>query len=170
MVQLRLDHRLAGRLDPSDVVQEAYLDASRRVADYVRHPRVPLYVWLRGLLWDRLLMSERRHLGAKCRSVRRELPADDSVMLGQRLLADQTSPSQRMMIDELRRRVQDGLDRLDPMDREVLLMRHFEEMTNGEVAQALGLSDSAASMRYGRALFRLKHVLISGSLGEDASS
>jgi RNA polymerase sigma-70 factor (ECF subfamily) len=165
MVRLRMDRRLAGRVDPSDVIQEVYLDAKRQVQAYLQEPKVDFYVWLRGLVGQRLSNVRRQHLGAKCRTAWREvsLPAESSLMLAQQLLAGGTSPSRALLKKELRRRVQQAIERLPPGDREVILMRHFEEMSNREVAQAIGLSESGATMRYGRALFRLKEILMSDS-------
>lgn len=162
MVRLRMDSRLTARVDPSDVVQEAYLDAARQVEGYLRQPKVAPFVWLRGLTWQRLLNLQRQHVGAERRSVKRELalPLESSAMLASHFLAAGTSPSQALVQEELRRRVQSALERLDADDQEVLLMRHFENMANGEVAQALGLTDSGATMRYGRALARLKEALL----------
>jgi len=162
MVEVRLDSRLAGRVDPSDVLQDAYLEATRKVKHYLENPSVAFYVWLRGIMWERLVMLERRHLGAECRAVAREcrLPADSSVALGHQLLGPRTTPSQGLMREEVRRRVQAMLEQLDPEDREVILLRHFEGLTNGEVAQTVGLTESGASRRYGRALFRLKQMLL----------
>jgi RNA polymerase sigma-70 factor (ECF subfamily) len=161
LVCLRLDRRLAARLDPSDVLQEVYLDMAGQIHGYLRQPRVSFYVWLRGLTWERLLKLQRRHLGAACRSARQEqaLPPDSSDALAQQLLAPGPSPSEDVLREELRRRVQDALARLGGEDREVILMRDFEGLSNGEVAQALGLTPSGATMRYGRALFRLKELL-----------
>jgi RNA polymerase sigma-70 factor (ECF subfamily) len=161
MVRLRMDTRLAARLDPSDVLQEAYLDAARQVPGYLRQSRVAFYVWLRGLTWERLLNLERHHLGAQCRTVNREvaLPTASSVLLASQLIAPGTGPSRALLKEELNRRVQQALDRLSSEDREVILLRHFECLTNGQVAQTLGLTDSGATMRYGRALFRLKELL-----------
>ncbi|MEW6743064.1 MAG: sigma-70 family RNA polymerase sigma factor [Planctomycetota bacterium] len=168
MIELYLDPRVASRLDPSDILQDAYLEAARRAGDYAREALVDPYVWLRGLTSERVVNLHRRHLGAQRRSVQRELPLDSSVLLATRLLAPQSSPSQAMMRQELQRRVQEGLARLREEDREVLVMRQFEGLSNGEVAQALGLSDSGASMRYGRALYRLKQVLTQdGPSGEE---
>lgn len=171
MVRLRMDARLAGRLDASDVLQEAFLDAARQVQGYLRQPRVAFYVWLRRVAWERLLNLQRRHLGAQCRAVGRELalPADSSALLARSLLAPGPSPSEALLQEELRQRLQRALARLDPEDREVILMRHYENMTNGEVAQALGLGDSGATMRYGRALFRLKEILV-GELASGEST
>jgi RNA polymerase sigma-70 factor, ECF subfamily len=161
MVELRLDGRVAARLDPSDVLQEVYLDMAGQIDGYLRQPTVNFYVWLRGLAWERLLKLQRRHLGAECRAVGREeaLPLDSSAALARQFLAPGTSPSEEMVKEELRRRVQQALAKLDENDREVILMRDFEGMTNGEAAQTLGLSASGATMRYGRALYRLKDIL-----------
>jgi RNA polymerase sigma-70 factor (ECF subfamily) len=162
MVRLRMDARLAARIDVSDVLQDAYLDAARQLQGYLRQPQVAIYVWLRGLTWERLLNLQRQHLGAQCRAVAREvpLPAESSALVAKALLARGPSPSQVVLQEELRRRLQRALEQLEPPDREVILMRHYEEMSNGEVAQALGLSASGATMRYGRALFRLKEILL----------
>ena len=161
MLEWRMDHRLAGRLDASDVLQETYMDAGRRLREYLRDPRVPAYVWLRGLAYERLLRLQRRHLDAKCRAVQRQarLPAETSMILAQRLSGSLSTPSRAAMRKELQVQVQAAVTALKNEDREIILMRHFEDMANGEVAQALGLSDSAASMRYGRAVFRLKERL-----------
>jgi RNA polymerase sigma-70 factor (ECF subfamily) len=162
MVQFRLDKRLAARIDPSDVLQEVYLDAARQVAGYLHQPKVAFYVWLRGLAWERVLMLQRRDVGAKRRSTQREqqLPLESSALLAQQLLAQEPTPSQALVKKELRRRVQRALARLAPEDQEVILMREFENLSNREVAQVLGLGDAGATMRYGRALYRLKEILL----------
>ncbi|MEQ8768649.1 MAG: sigma-70 family RNA polymerase sigma factor [Planctomycetota bacterium] len=158
MVQYRMDVRLRSRLDASDVLQEAFLEAARRLERAQAPEGVPLYVWLRGLTWDQILALHRRHLGAQKRSICREIPAETSIRLGKRLLS-LTSPSESLLQEELQRRVQDALGRLTAEDREVLLMRHIEDMTNAEVASVLGLTEPGASMRYGRALSRLRSDL-----------
>jgi RNA polymerase sigma-70 factor (ECF subfamily) len=164
MVDLRLDGRVAARLDPSDVLQEVYLDMAGQIDAYMRDPGVDVYVWLRGLTWERLLKLHRRHLGAACRAACREraLPLDSSAALAEQFLSRGPSPSEALLKEELRRRVQQALAKLDEEDRDVILMRDFEDMTNGEVAQALGLGASGATMRYGRAIFRLKEILSAG--------
>jgi RNA polymerase sigma-70 factor (ECF subfamily) len=169
MVQTRMDVRVAARLDPSDVLQEAYLDAARQIDRYLHDRPVDVYVWLRGLTWQRLLKLQRAHLAAQCRAVAREQPmADDSSdVLAQQFLASDTGPEQRLVREEMRQRVQHALDQLKPSDREVILLRDVENMTNGEVAQALGLSPTAATMRYGRALFRLQGLLATDSAAEE---
>jgi RNA polymerase sigma-70 factor (ECF subfamily) len=162
MLRLRMNARLAARIDASDVLQEAYLDAARQIQGYLEQPQVALYVWLRGLAWKRLLNLHRQHLDAQCRAVEREwsLPLESSALLAKALLAQGPSPSQALLQEELRLRLQRALEKLNPGDREVILMRHYEDMSNGEVAQALGLTASGATMRYGRALFRLKEILL----------
>lgn len=167
MLRLRIDPRLAARVDVSDVLQEVYLDAARQVAAYLREPRVAFYVWLRGLTWERLSNVQRQHLGTQRRAVSREvpLPAESSALLARQLLAGGSGPSEAVVKEEQRRRVQEALVRLKPEDREVILLRHFENLTNTEVAQALGLSAAAATMRYGRALLRLKELLTEGTAG-----
>lgn len=162
MLRLRMDVRVAARFDISDVLQEAYLDAARQIQNYLQQQQVAVYVWLRQLAWERLLNLQRQHLGAKCRAVAREvpLPAESSALLAKALLAQPPSPSQALLQEELRHRLQRALEKLKPPDREVILMRHYEDMSNSEVAQVLGLSASAATMRYGRTLFRLKEILL----------
>lgn len=161
MVRLRLDKRLAPRLDPSDVLQEIYLDAARQAADYLRRPKVSFYIWLRGLAWERLLKLQRRHLSAQRRSVNRELvlPAKSSALLAAQLMMQSAKARDALLQKELQQRVQQALTRLPADDREVILLRHFEGLSNNEVAQTLALSPSAATMRYGRALLRLKEIL-----------
>jgi RNA polymerase sigma-70 factor (ECF subfamily) len=171
MIRFRMDARVAARLDPSDVLQEAYLDAARQIHHYLDRRDVDVYVWLRGLAWQRLLKLHRAHLGAQCRTVDREQPLaeDSSTALAQRLLAPGGRPDQPLLQEEIRQRVQQALAQLEPHDREVILVRDVEELTNNEVAQALGLSPSAATMRYGRALFRLQKILARDA-GESVTS
>jgi RNA polymerase sigma-70 factor (ECF subfamily) len=166
MVRLRLDRRLQGRLDASDVLQEAYLDFARRLPDYARQPNMPFYLWLRFLTGQRLIDLHRQHLGAKMRDAGQEvslyrgaLPQASSVSLAAQLLGRLTSASQAAVRAETQIRVQEALNRMDPMDREVLALRHFEMLTNDETAAVLGISKSAASNRYVRALKRLKEIL-----------
>jgi RNA polymerase sigma-70 factor (ECF subfamily) len=166
MVQLRLDRRLQGRVDASDVLQEAYLDVARRAADYAANPTMPFFLWLRWLTGQRLLMVHRQHLGAKMRDAGQEvslyrgaLPLASSVSLAAQLLGRMTSPSLAAVRAEMQLKLQEALNGMDPLDREVLTLRHFEELSNGEVAAVLGIQKSAASNRYIRALKRLKDVL-----------
>jgi RNA polymerase sigma-70 factor, ECF subfamily len=166
MVRLRLDRRVAGRLDPSDVLQDAYLDVARRFPEYAAAPDVPFYVWLRALTGQRLIDLHRRHLGARMRDAgqevslyRRGLPQASSASLAQQLLAGLTSPTQAAVRAEMQLKLQDALNSMDPIDREVLVLRHFEELNNIETAAELGIEPSAASKRYLRAIRRLKAIL-----------
>ncbi len=166
MVRLRLDHRLRGRVDPSDVLQDAFLDVARRAPEYVADPALPVYLWLRLLTAQRLLMLHRRHLGTQMRDAGLEvslgsgaLPPASSASLAARLFDRLSTPSQAAVRAEMRRRLLEALDAMDPIDREVLTLRHFEELSNGEIAQVLGLRKAAASNRYVRALNRLREVL-----------
>ena len=166
MVRLRLDRRLQGRLDPSDVLQEAYLDVARRAPEYAANPTLPPYLWLRFLTGQRLLQLHRQHLGAQMRDAGQEvslfqgaLPQASSVCLAAKLLGRLTSASRAAMRAETQLRVQEALNNMEPMDREVLALRHFEMLSNEETAQVLGLKKTAASARYIRALKRLRAVL-----------
>ena len=166
MVRLRLDRRMAGRIDPSDVLQDAYLDVARRFPDYAAAPTVPFYLWLRALAGQRLVDLHRRHLGAQMRDAGQEvslyrgaLPAASSASLAQQLLAGLTSPTQAAVRAEMQVRLQEALNSMDPLDREVVVLRHFEELSNVEVAEVLGIETSAASKRYIRAIRRLKAIL-----------
>ena len=162
-VGLHMDGRLGTRVSLSDVVQEVYFDVEQQIDAYLKNPQITLYVWMRSLACQRLIKIQHRHFTAQRRTVKKEcpLPMESSIALGRQLLvAAGSSPSQGVMKQELRQRVQQSIDQLKAEDREVILMREFEGMTNSEVAQSLGLSDSAATMRYGRALFRLKEILM----------
>jgi RNA polymerase sigma-70 factor (ECF subfamily) len=166
MVRLRLDRRVAGRLDASDVLQEAYLDVTQRFPEYVAAPTVPFYIWLRALTGQRLIDLHRRHLGAKMRDAGQEvslyrgaLPQASSASLAQQLLAGLTSPTQAAIRSEMQLQLQEALNCMDPMDREVVVLRHFEELNNLDTAAVLGIEPSAASKRYLRAIRRLKAIL-----------
>ena len=166
MVALRLDRRLQGRVDPSDIIQEAYIDASARLAEYARQPDMPFFLWLRFLTGQRLLRVHRQHLGAEMRDVAREvslyrgaLPAATSAALAAQLLGRDTRPSEAAVRAERSIRLQEALNSMDPLDREVLALRHFEQLSNGEAARVLGLQESAAAKRYVRALKRLRLIL-----------
>jgi RNA polymerase sigma-70 factor (ECF subfamily) len=166
MVRLRLDPRVAGRIDTSDVLQDAYLDVARRFPEYAAGPAVPFYLWLRTLTGQRLVDLHRRHLGAEMRDAGREvslyrgaLPAASSVSLAQHLLAGLTSPTQAAVRQEMQLRLQEALNSMDRIDREVVMLRHFEELSNAETAEVLGIEPPAASKRYIRAMRRLKAIL-----------
>jgi RNA polymerase sigma-70 factor (ECF subfamily) len=171
MVRLRLDRWLQGRIDPSDVLWEAELEIHRRAAKYAADPRVPLFLWLRLITGQRLMAMHRRHLGAQLRSAgleialhRGPMPQATSASLAEMLLGRLTSPTQAALRAEVRLFLQGALNGMDPLDREVLTLRHFEELSNAEVAQVLGLTKTAASNRYIRALERLPEIL-SGTPG-----
>jgi RNA polymerase sigma-70 factor (ECF subfamily) len=166
MVRLRLDRRLHGRLDPAEILQEAYADYAQRFPEYAARRDQPFFLWLRGVAGQRLLDLQRRHLGALTREVGPEvslhqgaLPQASSVSLANQLLGRMTSPTQAAQRAEMQIRLQEALNAMDPVDREVLVLRHFEELNNAETAEVLGIPKSAASKGYLRALIRLKDIL-----------
>jgi len=166
MVALRMDRRLQGRIDASDVIQETYLEASSRLAEYLREPTMPFYIWLRFLTGQRLAMLHRHHLGIQARDAGREvslykgaLPEATSAALAAQLVGRFTSPSVAAVRAEMKIRLQEALNSMDSMDREVLALRHFEQLSNAETAEVLGLKPPAACNRYVRALERLKAIL-----------
>ena len=164
MVQLRLDHRLAVRVSPSDVLQEAYIDALKRIDHYFEKPDQPFFGWLRLVVGQRLADVHREHLAQK-RDVGHEVPIHrggpgaDSACLAACLLGSGTSPSHAAARTESFARLEEALDRMDALDREVLALRHFEELSNTDTAEILGIQPAAASKRYVRALARLKQIL-----------
>ena len=166
MVRLRLDRRLQGRVDPSDVLQEAYIDLARQLPAYLARPEMPFFLWLRLLTGQRLMRLHRQHLGAAMRDAGREvslyrgaLPQASTASLAAQLLGRFTSASEAALRAEQQLLLQEALNALDPLDREIIALRHFEELSNAEAAQVLGLEPSAASKRYIRAIRRLKAIL-----------
>lgn len=166
MVELRLDWRLQARIDASDVIQEAYLDVVRKLPDYLQQPNVPLFLWLRLVVGERLVALRRHHLGVHMRDACREvslyrhaMPAASSTALAAQLLGKHTSPTNAAVRAERILRVQEALNTLEPIDREILSLRHCEQLTRAEAAGALGIEEAAAAQRYVRALKRLKIVL-----------
>jgi RNA polymerase sigma-70 factor (ECF subfamily) len=164
MVAARLDPRLGARVDPSDVVQEALADAAGHLDDYLRDRPLPFYPWLRQFAWERVVKAHRDHIHTRRRSILREGPnmllPDESVrQLAHRLLASGTSPSRRLIRQEQREQVRAALAELAPRDREVLVMRHPEQMETPEIAAALGISEGAVRNRQYRALIRLRALL-----------
>ncbi len=166
MAQLRLDRRLHGRLDASDIVQEATLEAARRLPEYAQSPPMSFYLWLRLLTGQKLVDAHRRHLGAQRRDAQQEvsiyrgaMPEATSLALANQLLGRLTSPTQAAQRAELQLKVEQALNSLEAVDREVLVLRHFEQLSNEETAQVLGISRSAASKRFLVALKRLKEIL-----------
>ena len=176
LVQLRMHRRLQGRVDPSDVLQEAFLDAVRRADDFLENTQMSFFVWLRYLTLWRLGIIHKHHLGIQSRDPRREiglfqgqLPQASSAALARMLVGRETSPSHGAQQSERRVRLEDALNRISPVDREMLLLRHFEELTNQEAADVLEINRTAAHNRYLRALKRLRELLLEiyGSAAED---
>jgi RNA polymerase sigma-70 factor (ECF subfamily) len=166
MVSLRLDRRLQGRIDPSDVLQEAYLDLAKELPKYREEPAIPFFLWLRLVTGQRLMRIHRRHLGAQMRDAAREvslfrgpLPQVSSVSLAAQLLGQFTSVSQAAMRAEVQIQLQEALNGMEDVDREIIALRNFEELSNNEAAKLLGLEPSTASKRYVRALMRLQDRL-----------
>src|SRR6516165_8501443 len=168
MVELRIDARLRARLDASDVLQEAFLDVARDLDAYLADPKLPPLLWLRMHVGQRLTTLHRQHLGTKMGVAGMEislyrdaLPQASSAALAAMLLGRQTSPTQAAQRTERLLRIQEALNTLDPIDREVLALKHFEELSRAETAEVLGIRPEAAAKRYFRALKRLKEVLAS---------
>lgn len=165
MVAFRMDARLRGRIDAADIVQEAFVEASAHRDSYFQAPAVPLFLWLRGVVSNKLLELHRHHLGTRMRDAKRELSleapprSDTSAALYAHLTAGLTRASVAAVRGEVNARLAEALDGMDPTDREVLAMRHFEQLTNAEAAQVLGIQERAAAKRYLRALGRLKEIL-----------
>jgi RNA polymerase sigma-70 factor (ECF subfamily) len=172
MVAVRLDPRLQSRVDPSDVLQETYLEAANRLPAYLRDPGLPFHLWLRLVAGDRLAKLHRRHLGTQKRDADREVslellapPEVSSAVLAAELAASGDRPSEAAVRAERQRRLQEVLDQLDPLDREVLALRHFEQLSTAEAAVVMGVSEQAAKKRHLRALSRLRKVLAEGPGG-----
>jgi RNA polymerase sigma-70 factor, ECF subfamily len=165
MVWLRMDRRLQGRVDPADVVQEAYLAVRGKFAQYVAEPRLTFFLWLRLEVGQKLVEVHRFHLKTQMRDAGQEvslhrgaLPQVTSLSLAEHLLGKLTSASHAAMRAELKLKVEEALNSMAPHDREVLILRHFEELSIAEAAEVLGIKPSAAGNRYMRALKRLKDV------------
>jgi RNA polymerase sigma-70 factor, ECF subfamily len=167
MVAVRLDRRLAPRVDASDVVQETLALASRKMDDYLRDQPLPFLGWLRQLAVESIKDTHRRHIGSQRRSIDREtqgvdLPDESAVYLGERLMARDTSPSNRMMRQERRDQVKTALTEMSPRDREILVMRYLEHLDGGEIAETLGITEGAVKVRLLRALQRMRGRLPAG--------
>jgi RNA polymerase sigma-70 factor (ECF subfamily) len=167
MIGLRLDPALAGRVDASDIVQDVMLEVSQRLADYLRNPLMPFHLWMRHIARDHMIDAHRRHRQAQRRSLDREQPivpaglADQSSLeLAGQFLDRELTPATAAVRHELQRRMEHAVAGLDEDDREIILMRHYEQLSNQEVATALGLSEAAASMRHLRAVRRLRAALL----------
>jgi RNA polymerase sigma-70 factor, ECF subfamily len=165
MIAVRMDRRLAARVDPSDVVQETLAAAVQQLSDYLRRRPLPFYPWLRQMAWERLIELHRRHVRAHKRSVCKEeqppalLPDESAQELANRLLARGSSPSARLRREELRELVQEALPRLAEHDREILVLRHLEQLSVKEIAAVLGITEGAVYTRHLRALERLRGLL-----------
>src|SRR5262245_34138429 len=170
MVHVRLDRRLAARVDASDVVQEALAEAAGKLDGFLRDRPLPFYPWLRRLAWERLAGLHRRHVRAQRRAVDREetaLPLNDhsALELAERLFAKGSHPAARLQRQELRDRVLAALAVLKEIDREVLVLRHLEQLPAKEIAAVLGVSEGAVHVRHLRALRRLRDRLTAGPPG-----
>jgi RNA polymerase sigma-70 factor (ECF subfamily) len=169
MVAVRMDRRLTQRVDPSDVVQDVLVEATRTISEYLRHRPMPFYPWLRRLAWQRLVDLERRHLRSARRSVRLEerhdlrLSDESAVALASRLVSDASHPSRRLIRQEMLDRVRSALDDLAQRDREILVLRFLEELSTSETAAVLEISEGAVKSRVMRALLRLRAQLDEGS-------
>ena len=168
MIAFRLDQRLQGRIDPSDVLQEVCLEASEGLADYTRRPTLSFFLWLRGITGHKLQELHRYHLGTQMRDAGREVslyrgtfPETSSAALAAHLLGHATRPSEAAVRAEVKIRLQEALNTMDAIDREVLALRHFEHLSIAEVARVLDLKEKAAGKRYLRALKRLRDILAS---------
>ena len=166
MVELRMDARLQGRVDASDVLQDAFLDAAAHLDWYLKGSQLPPFLWLRLVVSQRLANYHRRHFGTKMRDVGQEvslyrdpLPQASSAALASMLLGRLTSPSRAALRAERVLQVQEALNELAPLDREVLALRHFEQLSRAETAAVLGISPEAGAKRYYQALKRLEKVL-----------
>lgn len=179
MVDFRLDQRLQGRIDADDVLQESYLAAAQRIECYRANPSMSAFVWLRLIVCQTLTDAHRRHLGTQLRDAGREVairgcygPQATSACLAIQLVGHLTSPSLAAVRAEMLDLVERAIGQMDATDQEVLALRHFEELSNTEVAEVLGIQKQTASMRYVRALQRLKAILsqVPGFIEEDANN
>ncbi|MHB8897482.1 MAG: sigma-70 family RNA polymerase sigma factor [Thermoguttaceae bacterium] len=164
MVAIHMDRRMAARVDASDVVQDALATASTRLADYFNGPAMPFYPWLRRIAWNRLVDAYRHHVVRQSRSLLREEPLglnDDSVnALADQLMSSSVDPLRQLIRRELRERVTTTLKQLDPIDQEILLLRHLEQLPTAECAAVLDITVAAAKKRYVRAMGRLRDLLV----------
>jgi RNA polymerase sigma-70 factor (ECF subfamily) len=163
-----MDPKLRPRVDPDDIVQEAHLEAVRRFPDYVKRPAMPFRLWLRQIACDRVLMARRHHVTAARRAVERSvsLPKRSSVQLAHQMLARDANPHDQIAARDLARRVNEAIARMSDSDREILLMRNFEELSTQEVACVLGVDPSTVRKRHGQVLLRLRKLLIESGLKE----
>ena len=168
LVDLRIDAALRARVDPSDVIQETHMVITRRIDDFVRSRPTLFRLWLRQTALEQLIAARRRHLRAEKRSAYREVLLSDasSLAIARKLIS--SSPSKAMQRKELARQVRAAIGELSELDREVLLLRHVEELTNIEVAKVLNIQTAAARKRHGRAFRRLCQQLVVFGLSPDS--
>jgi RNA polymerase sigma-70 factor (ECF subfamily) len=163
MVTARLDDRLTARVDPSDVVQDTLVLASRHLTDYLSDPALPFYPWLRQIAWNRLDALRRQHIGASKRSIEQERPwgisGSSTAQLADHLASRESGPLRRVMREEMRSRVRAALAKLADPDREILVLRHVEQLSYADSAAVLGISETAARQRHVRALRRMRGLL-----------
>jgi RNA polymerase sigma-70 factor (ECF subfamily) len=174
MVGMRLDPALAARVDASDIVQDVLLEAHRRLTDYLRNPAMPFHLWLRHIAKDHIIDAHRRHRQAQRRSLDREQslfnpgPGDSSVDWAMQFVDPEKTPASAVIRHEMERRVQEAINQLGEDDREIILMRYVEQLSNQDVAAALGLTEAAASMRCLRAVRRLQAALLGEANAEES--
>ena len=165
IINFRLDSRLLGRVDADDILQEAYLAAAQRIQHYLDDSTQTFFIWLRLIANQTLIDVHRRQLGAQMRDASRDMSIHahyaqaTSMSIASQLLGNFTSPSQVAIRDEVAVQLDQAIESMEPIDREVLALRHFEELTNSEVAEVLGIQQKAASIRYVRDLGRLKGIV-----------
>jgi RNA polymerase sigma-70 factor (ECF subfamily) len=170
LIRMRLDHKIQKRLDVSDVVQDVLIEANRRLQRYLDEPLMPFHLWLRQIAKDRIIDAHRRHRVSAKRSVDREQQLvaprgydHSSIQLASILGDSNLTPEAAALQQEMARKVEASIAQLDEKDCEIIVMRHYEHLSNQEIGQILGLTEPAASMRYLRAIRRLKVVLQDGS-------
>jgi RNA polymerase sigma-70 factor (ECF subfamily) len=167
VVRLRMGPALQSRVDASDIVQEAQLEAFRRLQEYLANQAIPFHLWFRRIAIDHLIRARRQHLGAECRTLDREVSLDGSSdAAAEKLVHSSVTPSAKVEIREARGLVESALARLPEDDRELLLMRHFEGLSNKDISCVLSVDPSLTSRRYGRALIRLRNELRDLGLGD----
>jgi RNA polymerase sigma-70 factor (ECF subfamily) len=177
LIGLRLDPALAARVDASDIVQDVLLEAHRRLQDYLKNPTMPFHLWLRHIAKDHIIDAHRRHRQAQRRSLDRERPIVPAVLadhssyeLAGQLIDPELTPASEAIRREMQRRLDAAIAELDEDDREIILLRHREQMANQDVAHSLGLSEAAASMRYLRAVRRLRELLMPDAASNESKS
>ncbi len=166
MIQLRLDQRLMQRMDVSDVIQDVLIEANRRLSDYLKNPVIPFHLWIRQIAKDRIIDAHRRHRVSAKRSIDREQPQpgkgpfdQSTIELANQFRDQALTPAAAATQRELASQIESAVQMLRDNDREIILMRHYEQLDNQEIAQSLGLTEPAASMRYLRALKRLREII-----------